>query len=127
MSPDEKRKYARIEVGKKFRIDAILIDPEKHETLFKLDPVWTRDIGGNGLGLKTRAHCLVGTEVDLHFQLPGEEHPIKAKGRVVWSKLEDGSDKDYRVGIAFKYIDERDRRDIMNYVEHEARKQVQSH
>ena len=127
MNPrDEKRKFARVEVGKKFRLDAIVIDPEKHESLFKLDPVWTRDIGGNGLGLRTHAHCMVGAEVDLHFQLPGQDEPIAAKGRVVWGKLEDNSNHEYRVGIAFKEIEEKDRQAIMKYVEMEARKQLKS-
>ncbi len=118
---NEKRKWARVE--KKIRIDAIVIDPEKHEGLFKLDPIWTRDVGGNGLGLVTRAHCMVGAVIDLHFQLPGQDQPIEAKGRVVWSKLEDDSEDQYRIGLAFDEIGESDRKAIMQYVETEARKQ----
>jgi hypothetical protein len=122
--PVEKRKWTRVE--RRFRISAIVIDPEKSEDLFKLDPVWTRDVGGNGLGLVTRVHCMVGAAIDLHFQLPGQAEPIHAKGRVVWSKLEDGSDDEYRVGIAFDRIREPDRQAIMRYVESEAKKRTAS-
>ena len=120
----EKRKWTRIE--RRIKIDAILVDPEKREGLFKLDAVWTKDVGGNGLGLVTRAHCMVGSTVDLHFQLPGTQKPIEAKGRIVWSKLEENSNDQYRIGVAFAEIKESDRQAIMRYVESEAQKQSKS-
>ena len=116
----EKRKWARLE--KKIKIDAIIIDPSQKEGLFKLDPVWTKDVGGNGLGLITNAHCMVGLGIDLHFQIPGTNEPIQAKGRVVWSMLDGNSKNQYRIGVAFDTINEADRQAIVRYVETEARK-----
>ena len=121
---NEKRKWLRVE--KKIKIDAIVIDPAKDKDggLFRLDAVWTKDIGGNGLGLVTRAHCMVGSAINLDFQLPGVAKAIHAKGRVVWSKLDEGFKDQYRIGVAFESIDETDRQALMRYIEAEAKKET---
>ena len=121
---NEKRKWLRVE--KKIKIDAIVIDPakDKDKGLFRLDAVWTKDIGGNGLGLVTRAHCMVGSAINLDFQLPGAEKPIHAKGRVVWSKLDEGFKDQYRIGVAFESIGEADRQALMRYIEAEAKRET---
>ncbi|PIQ85090.1 MAG: hypothetical protein COV74_10865 [Candidatus Omnitrophica bacterium CG11_big_fil_rev_8_21_14_0_20_45_26] len=125
MAPfNEKRKWLRVE--KKIKIDAIVVDPGKEGALFKLDPLWTKDVGGNGLGLITKARLAVGVSIDLKFQLPGQDKLIEAKGRVVWSKLEDGSDDVYRIGVAFQEINDKDRLVIMKFVESEAKKVIES-
>lgn len=116
----DKRHWARAQ--KSFRIDVIIVDPSNQETPFKLDPLWTRDVGGNGLGLVTSVHCMVGAVMDLQFQLPNREEPIHTRGRVVWSKLEDGSNSKYRIGIAFDNINKADQQAIINYVNEEASK-----
>ncbi len=116
----EKREWPR--VSKRIKINAIVIDPQKKESLFDLDPVWTRDVGGNGLGLVTRVRCAVGAGIDVEFHLPRTDKPIKAKGRVVWSKLEDEAGHSYRVGVAFTEITEAERKAIRQYVEVEAKK-----
>jgi len=116
----EKRRWLRVE--KKFQINTIQVDPSKKEGLFQLDAAWTKDVGGNGLGLLTRARLAVGVTIDLKFQLPGQAVPIEAKGRVVWSKLEQGSSDEYRIGLAFEQIEPKDRLAIMKFVEAEARR-----
>ncbi len=116
----EKRQWLRVE--KRIKVNAIIIDPAQTDSLFKLDPIWTKDVGGNGLGLITNARCMVGLAIDLHFQLPGLKDPIEAKGRVVWSMLEDETKNEYRIGVAFDKINEIDRKAIVRYVESEAKK-----
>lgn len=117
----DKRKFQRIE--KKFNIDAILIDPQNRESQFTLDPVWTKDVGGDGLGLITKVHCAVGARLNLHLQIPNYEKVIEARGRVVWSKIDDEGQKQYRIGVAFESIEDTDRIAIMKYVATEAKKQ----
>ena len=100
-----------------------MIDPQNKESVFKLDPIWTKDVGGDGLGLVTKAHCAVGAKLDLHFQIPNQMKMIEAKGRVVWSKIDDEAIKQYRIGVAFESIADADRIAIMKYIESEAKKQ----
>mgnify|MGYP001613066790 CR=1 FL=1 len=119
----ERRKWTRVK--KRIRINAIVIDSNQKEGLFRMDAVWTKDIGGNGLGLVTRAHCVVGSAIDVNFHLPGQEKAIEAKGRVVWSKLDEEVPGEYRIGVAFETIGETDRQTIMHYVESEAKKETQ--
>ena len=115
----EKRKFTRVD--QRVSVNAIVVDPSDDKTLFKLDPVWSKDVGGNGLGLVTSVHCRVGAVMDLEFQLPTREGPVHAKGRVVWSKLGD-NDKEYRIGVAFYSISDEDRDAIVRYVNVEAGK-----
>ncbi len=120
MFEKDKREWPRIE--KRVQVNAAVIDPSNEKASFKLDPIWSKDVGGNGLGLLTSIHCMVGSAMALEFLLPNTKEPIRAKGRVVWSKLEDGSNKQYRVGVAFESISDSDREAIIRYVTAEAGK-----
>lgn len=116
----ERRKTPRVE--KKFKITAIAIDAEQGDSLFTVDSVWSHDLNGTGLGLVTQVRCVVGLPIDIEFRLPGKREAIKAKGRVVWSKLDDEAKGLYRVGVAYESIDEADRRAITSYLKSEAKK-----
>ncbi|MBI4430960.1 MAG: PilZ domain-containing protein [Candidatus Omnitrophica bacterium] len=83
---------------------------------FSIDPVWTRDLGGAGLGLNAPVHCTIGTELEIEFALPGRDGKIHATLVVVYSKLEAGEKESYRVGVSYKSIKEDERQAIIYYV-----------
>lgn len=120
MPDNERRQWPRVE--RKIQIDAIVIDPEKEDSLFSADAAWTKDVGGNGLGLVTPARCAVGSSIGLQFHLPGREKAVETKGLVVWSKLEDNPERTYRIGVGFESIEEADREAVMRYIDAETKK-----
>ena len=83
---------------------------------FSIDPSWTRDLGGAGLGLNAPVHCPIGTQLELEFNLPGRDESIHATVAVVYSKLEAGERESYRVGVSYKSINEDERQAIIYYV-----------
>ncbi len=83
---------------------------------FSIDPAWTRDLGGAGLGLNAPVHCPIGTQLEIEFNLPGRDERIRAAVTVVYSKLEAGDRKTYRVGVSYKSINEDERQAIIYYV-----------
>jgi hypothetical protein len=102
-----------------------LIDPSKKQHVFKLDPAWTKDVGGHGVGLVTRAHCMVGSKLKLRFGIPGRPKPFEAEGTVVWSQLDDSSGShEYRIGVAFDTVSKDDHQALMRFVEEQAERSV---
>lgn len=78
---EERRKTERTQVV--VRVD--------YSTVDELFSEFTRDINEGGLFIETRDPRPPGTEVSLHFTLPGEADPVATTGRVVWTTSgEDG-------------------------------------
>ncbi len=65
---------------------------------------FTRNINEGGLFIATEKPLGLEERVQLNFQLPGSEEPIKASGRVV--RVEDGSgEENSGMGIEFEELD----------------------
>lgn len=112
----ERRKWPRL--ARELPIKIVRTRPAEisKRSGFSIDPVWTRDLGGAGLGLNAPVHCPIGTELDLDFELPGRDGHIHAVVAVVYSKLEEGDKESYRVGVSYKTISEDERQAIIYYV-----------
>ena len=83
---------------------------------FSLDPVWTRDLGGGGLGLNAPVHCPIGETLDIKFGLPGRNMDVNATVTVVYSKQESGKPLRYRLGVSYHRIKEDFRQAVIHYV-----------
>ena len=82
---------------------------------------FTRNINEGGLFIATEAPLGLEERVQLNFQLPGSDEPIKASGRVV--RLQDGSDAEpIGMGIEFEDLD-RSARERINELVHQLRTQ----
>lgn len=46
---------------------------------------FTTNINEGGLFIETDAPSAIGTQVQLQFQLPGTDEPLKVGGRVIWT------------------------------------------
>jgi uncharacterized protein (TIGR02266 family) len=55
-----------------------------YSTVDALFSEFTRNINEGGLFIETESPPPTDTRVALHFQLPGNDHPIEARGRVAW-------------------------------------------
>jgi len=79
---------------------AELIVRVDYATVDELFSEFTRDINEGGLFIETEKQRPLGTEVCLHFNLPGSARAIRTSGTVV--RLSDGSDGDAPgMGIEF--------------------------
>ncbi|MCX7661427.1 MAG: PilZ domain-containing protein, partial [Candidatus Omnitrophica bacterium] len=79
------------------------------------------NISKGGICFITYEELLPGNLLKLEIYLPGEKNPIRAFGRVAWSKrFTIASEKDYwgdryDVGVEFIEINDSDREKIENY------------
>lgn len=112
----DRRKWPRLERELPIRITQAQPPAIVGKEGFSIDPVWTRDLGGAGLGLNAPVHCPIGSELKLLFKLPGRDGEISATVTVVYSKLETGKKKVYRVGVSYRNIAEDERQAIIYYV-----------
>jgi len=90
------------------------------------DPIdtWTQNLSASGLELVCSIAIDVPSELEVEFTLPGEDTPLKIKGRVVraipsfslWGRIRNLQEK-YTVGINFLELDYADRVKIINYLQ----------
>ena len=74
-----------------------------YSTIDELFSEFTRDINEGGLFIETEKPRPTGTEVSLHFNLPGSEESVKTTGIVV--RVSDGSEGDVPgMGIEFEEL-----------------------
>ena len=108
----ERREYPRLRAN--IRVDSPFQkagEPARATTLS------IRDIGGNGVSLESEKPISPSKLLELQLKMPTGFRPITIQGKVVWCKKMPLSPK-YRVGIAFGGINEKDRREIIDYVRH---------
>jgi len=73
------------------------------------------DLGGGGMRLATAEDLPLGAVLLMRFRLPGSDHEIPLRGRIVLS-FYNAVEKQYFHGIAFTQIDPRDQDHIVNYI-----------
>lgn len=74
-----------------------------YSTIDELFSEFTRDINEGGLFIETEKPRPAGTEVSLHFNLPGSDESVKTTGIVV--RVSDGSEGDVPgMGIEFEEL-----------------------
>lgn len=80
--------------------------------------VYSSNIGGGGLFIKTTKTLPVGTLLDLEFNLPESNQIIRTKSNVTWTRSEDESTEKAPPGIGTEFIDmdPEDKRFLNNYV-----------
>jgi uncharacterized protein (TIGR02266 family) len=76
----------------------------------------TLDISGGGIFLGPGTRLDVGTLLDLSFQLPGTEEPIRAVAVVAWSSPDAPGQPAHGVGLKFTRIDPADLARVVDYV-----------
>jgi len=74
------------------------------------------DLGEGGMRLVSRFHAPARSTIRVAFEVPGNPHHIRARGRVVLS-FYSGSEDKYHHGVAFTSIDREDREVIASFVE----------
>ena len=66
---------------------------------------FTANINEGGLFIETESPPPAGTAVLLNFTLPGEEEPLRVRGRVVWTAAQGGAEGT-GMGIEFESLDQ---------------------
>jgi len=66
---------------------------------------FTANINEGGLFIETETPPPSGTAVLLNFKLPGEEEPIRVRGRIVWCRTPEGRERP-GMGIEFENLDQ---------------------
>jgi len=78
---------------------------------------YMRQVSQGGLFIEQDDPAPMGAEIDLSFNLPGDSHLIKAKGKVVWRMINPKHDIfEKGVGVKFLEISDADRKKIGDYV-----------
>lgn len=95
---DERRRFNR--AGLVVRID--------YSTIDEIFSEFTRDINEGGLQVETDAPREVGTEVTMHFHLPGTDTTLSTQGTVVWARPP-SDDHAGSMGIEFEELSSNDR------------------
>ncbi len=103
----ERRKHPRVLIR-------AMVDYESQDT-FLYD--YSQNLSEGGLFINTKNPLSVGEVLDLKFSLPDVEKVFQVKGEVRWV-IEDEKDGLMRgMGIAFKDLDEDDKKLIQSYIE----------
>ena len=108
----ERRKFPRLDLNVKVKYK-VLSDVEKH--VFQdfgsfVKDATSKDISVEGLCIKTAVQLDINTVVALDLYFPEISEPIRALGRVMWSK-DIGGGSEYYCGVEFvaikdKYFDQ---------------------
>ena len=94
---------------------AALIVRVDYGTVDEIFSEFTRDINEGGLFIETEKPKPAGTEVALHFSLPGSEEVVQTIGRVV--RVSSGAeDAPAGMGIEFDELNDEDRQRINTIV-----------
>jgi len=94
LSDSEKRRSERTPLV--VRVDYTTVDSFFSE--------FTANINEGGLFIETESPPPAGTAVLLNFKLPGEEEPLRVRGRVVWTAAPGGAEST-GMGIEFENLD----------------------
>jgi uncharacterized protein (TIGR02266 family) len=80
--------------------------------------VYSSNIGGGGLFIKTTKTLPMGTLLDLEFNLPEISRIMRTKSKVVWTRSEDESTEKAPPGIGTEFIDmdPEDKKFLKDYV-----------
>lgn len=103
-----RRQYVRVEVSLpvEFTIDG---ETTSHDG-------WVYDLGAGGMRLVASYDVPARAHLGLKFRLPGTDHTIGARGRVVLSFFA-RNERKFHHGIAFTSIDPNDRSAIAQFVD----------
>jgi len=82
-----------------------------YSTVDALFTEFTRNINEGGLFIETETPPPAETRVALQFQLPGCDEPIRARGRVAWTRPA-SADGPAGMGVEFEHLDADARRHI---------------
>lgn len=101
----ERRRFPRISdtVQVSHRVLASLTTTDFVELEQKASRTWTKDFSCGGVCIRTGRRLPAGTVLELVIEFPG--HPVKAVGKVVWSKELDTAGEFY-AGVEFIAMDQ---------------------
>ena len=75
----------------------------------------TKDISGGGISFYTKGSFPLGTILEFEVDVPSIDHSVRALGRVM--RIEEvEADQLYDVGISFSQIDDKDQKDLVEYI-----------
>jgi hypothetical protein len=101
----DRRRFPRISdtIPVAHRVLASLSTTDFVELEQRASRTWTKDFSCGGVCIRTGRRLLPGTILELVIEFPG--HPIKAVGKVVWSK-ELGNPAECHAGVEFIAMDQ---------------------
>lgn len=111
MGDEDKRKFKRFE----FSVDAAY---KRHDDQSKSGKGMTGDFSREGLKFFTGEQLDKGTLLDLDFEIPGQERPVKATGEVMWCIAAESAPAPYAVGVKLVNIDPDDKFRVLDYAYH---------
>ncbi len=104
-----------LEVERRRSRRASIIVRIDYATVDEIFTEFTRDINEGGLFIETEKPKPIGTEVAMHFALPGSDEVVQTIGRVV--RISSGEDAPSAgMGIEFDELEDEDRRKINDIV-----------
>ena len=101
----ERRRYMRFDLPIDLEYRTLTLNPIFGKALAK-------DLSKEGIRMNLKQNVPAGTPVEICLNVPGDNLPVFATGKVAWA---DGLE----AGIRFTRIDQRDRARVLEYVYHE--------
>ena len=98
----ERRKYMRFQTSMDVEYKTLTLNPIFGKTLAK-------DLSREGIRVGLKQNVPVGTTLEICLNVPGDNLPVFATGKVAWA---DGLD----VGVKLMKINQQDRAKILEYV-----------
>jgi type IV pilus assembly protein PilZ len=102
--PHEKRAIVKLQMDRRKNRRAGLVVRVDYYTVDELFSEFAHNINEGGLFVETDSPREPGTTVDLQFQLPGDDDPVRVKGTVVHVSQGEGGDPP-GMGIEFEDLD----------------------
>src|SRR3989338_10915566 len=109
--PEERRKYARLDIA--LTVSYLVSNPDSEPS--ERAEAMSGDISAGGLRLMTPTPLKNGDRLELGIYLEGEEeNPIQAIGEVVWqNKI---SDVSFETGVVVSHMETDDKKRFMQFI-----------
>lgn len=75
-----------------------------------------RDLSEGGVGLETISRLHEGEEFEVEFVVPGSEHGVCVRGKVVWVRPIAPGERRYGAGLAFDDMPDTEREALRHYI-----------
>lgn len=104
----ERRKFKRFDAYMSVKYQAADRSEERGISLSK-------DLSREGLKINSTQNLLEGTVLDLEINIPDDPKPVHTSGKVMWSRLSEGTDQGYDQGVRFLMMDPVDKFRVLDY------------